>query len=45
MGWIDNAGHDYQELKQRISDQIEQTKSCNNVLMEEIQKAWEELKE
>ena len=37
MGWIDNAGHDYQELKQRISDQIEQTKSCINVQMDEIQ--------
>ena len=28
MGWIDNAGHDYTELRQRIEDQINQTKLC-----------------
>ena len=28
MGWIDNAGHDYTELHQRVEDQINQTKLC-----------------
>jgi len=28
MGWIDDAGHDYTELRQRIDDQIRQTKMC-----------------
>ena len=28
MGWIHNAGHDYAELKQRIENQIDQTKAC-----------------
>ena len=28
LGWIGNAGHDYNELRQRINDQIQQTKSC-----------------
>jgi type I restriction enzyme M protein len=28
MGWINAAGHDYQELSKRISDQINQTKGC-----------------
>ena len=28
MGWIDNAGHDYTELRQRVDDQIRQTKMC-----------------
>lgn len=28
MGWIHNAGHDYAELKQRIENQIDQTKTC-----------------
>ena len=28
MGWINAAGHDYQELSKRISDQINQTKRC-----------------
>ena len=28
MGWIDGAGHDYTELRQRIDDQIRQTKMC-----------------
>ena len=28
MGWIDNAGHDYDELKRRVGDQINQTKAC-----------------
>ena len=38
MGWINNAGHDYQELKKRISDQIEQTKSCIKAAEEQIEK-------
>ncbi len=28
MGWINNAGHDYTELKQRVENQIDQTKMC-----------------
>ncbi len=28
MGWINNAGYDYAELKQRIENQIDQTKTC-----------------
>ena len=28
MGWIDEAGHDYAELRQRVDDQIRQTKMC-----------------
>lgn len=28
MGWIDDAGHDYAELRQRVDDQIRQTKMC-----------------
>ena len=28
MGWINNAGHDYEELKHRLNDQIFQTKAC-----------------
>jgi len=28
MGWIDEAGHDYTELRQRVDDQIRQTKMC-----------------
>ena len=28
MGWIHNAGHDYAELKQRVENQIGQTKAC-----------------
>ena len=28
MGWIHNAGHDYAELKQRVENQIDQTKAC-----------------
>ena len=28
MGWIDTAGHDYSELRQRVEDQINQTKMC-----------------
>jgi len=28
MGWIDGAGHDYVELRQRVHDQIRQTKMC-----------------
>lgn len=28
MGWIDDAGHEYTELRQRVDDQIRQTKMC-----------------
>ena len=28
MGWIDGAGHYYTELRQRVDDQIRQTKMC-----------------
>ena len=28
IGWIDEAGHDYTELRQRVDDQIRQTKMC-----------------
>ena len=28
IGWIDNASHDYSELRQRVDDQIRQTKMC-----------------
>ena len=28
MGWINNAGHDYKELKESIDGQISQTKAC-----------------
>ena len=38
LGWLDNAGHDYQELKKRITDQIEQTKSCIKTAEEQIEK-------
>ena len=38
MGWLDNAGHDYQELKKRITDQIEQTKSCIKTAEGQIEK-------
>ena len=38
LGWLDNAGHDYQELKQRITDQIEQTKSCIKTAEGQIEK-------
>ena len=38
LGWIDNAGHDYQELKKRITDQIEQTKSCIKAAEGQIEK-------
>ena len=38
MGWLDNAGHDYLELKQRITDQIEQTKSCIKTAEGQIEK-------
>ena len=38
LGWLDNAGHDYQELKKRISDQIEQTKSCIKTAEGQIEK-------
>ena len=38
IGWLDNAGHDYLELKQRITDQIEQTKSCIKTAEGQIEK-------
>ena len=38
LGWLDNAGHDYQELKKRITDQIEQTKSCIKTAEGQIEK-------
>ena len=38
MEWINNAGHDYQELKKRITDQIEQTKSCIKTAEGQIEK-------
>ena len=38
LGWIDNAGQDYQELKQRITNQIEQTKSCIKAAEGQIEK-------
>ncbi len=38
MGWIPNAGHDYAELKKRVSDQIEQTKSCVKTAEGKIEK-------
>jgi type I restriction enzyme M protein len=28
MGWINHAGHDYADLKQRVEEQIRQTKKC-----------------
>ena len=38
MGWIGNAGHDYNELRQRITDQIQQTKSCIKAAESQIEK-------
>ena len=38
LGWLDNAGQDYQELKQRITNQIEQTKSCIKAAEGQIEK-------
>ena len=38
MGWIGNAGHDYNELRQRIIDQIQQTKSCIKAAESQIEK-------
>lgn len=38
MGWISNAGHDYNELHQRINDQIQQTKSCIKAAESQIEK-------
>lgn len=38
MGWIGNAGHDYNELRQRINDQIQQTKSCIKAAESQIEK-------
>ena len=38
MGWINNAGHDYAELKKRVEDQIGQTKACMKSAEEFIEK-------
>ena len=38
MGWIDNAGHDYAELKQRVENQIDQTKKCIKSAETQIEK-------
>ena len=38
LGWIGNAGHDYNELRQRINDQIQQTKSCIKAAESQIDK-------
>ena len=38
MGWINNAGHDYQELSKRINDQINQTKGCVSSAESQIEK-------
>ncbi|MCR5819016.1 MAG: N-6 DNA methylase [Prevotella sp.] len=38
LGWIGNAGHDYNELRQRINDQIQQTKSCIKAAESQIEK-------
>ena len=38
LGWIGNAGHDYHELRQRINDQIQQTKSCIKAAESQIEK-------
>ena len=38
LGWIGNAGHDYNELRQRINDQIQQTKSCIRAAEGQIEK-------
>lgn len=38
MGWISNAGHDYNELRQRIDNQIQQTKSCIKAAEGQIEK-------
>ena len=38
MEWIKSAGHDYTELKQRVEDQIEQTKKCIKVSEKKIEK-------
>ena len=38
MEWIKSVGHNYTELKQRIEDQIEQTKKCIKVAEKNIEK-------
>ncbi|WP_036912195.1 class I SAM-dependent DNA methyltransferase [Prevotella sp. FD3004] len=38
MGWINDAGHDYAELKKRVEDQIRQTKACVKSAEEFIEK-------
>ena len=38
MGWINNAGHDYTELKQRVETQIDQTKMCIKSAETQIEK-------
>jgi len=38
MGWINDAEHDYAELKKRVEDQIRQTKACVKSAEEFIEK-------
>lgn len=38
LGWIDNAGEDYVELRKRLDDQIEQTKACIKSAESQIKK-------
>ena len=38
MEWIKSVGHNYTEFKQRIEDQIEQTKKCIKVAEKNIEK-------
>ncbi len=38
MGWINNAGHDYTELKQSVETQIDQTKMCIKSAETQIEK-------
>lgn len=38
MGWINNAGHDYTELKQRVENQIDQAKMCIKSAETQIEK-------
>ena len=38
LGWIEQAGSDYAEIKKRVQDQIEQTKKCVKSAEQQIQK-------
>ena len=38
LGWIEQAGTDYAEIKKRVQDQIEQTKKCVKSAEQQIQK-------